>query len=261
MEKVLHIKTIEDFERILFERPEWKERIRKLILTEELINLPAEFNRFARDEIKSIEKKVDNNSSDLKVLRQDVEVLREDVEILKEDVTVLKQDVAELKKDVEILKQDVAVLKQDVAELKKDVAELKDTIAELKGEFLELRVRDRIGAFLGKLFSKIRLIDFSDFADILYEAKEKGKIEEKEIYEALKIDAIAEAYMRKPEKKKIYLAIEISYVVDKKDIERAASRAEIVSKAYEIECIPIALGKKTTKGAQSLSDRLTVLVI
>lgn len=240
MEEVLKIRTIEDFERILIERPEWKERIRRLILTEELLNLPAEFNRFVKEDFKPLKEKVEN--------------IEKDVEVLKKDVEVLKQDV-------EVLKQDVAILKEEVAILKKDVAELKVIAAELKDDMLELKVRDRLGAFLGKLFAKLKLIDHSDLADRLYEAAEEGKITEEELNEALEIDAVAEGFTRKPEKKKVCLAIEISYVIDKKDAERALRRAEIISRACEIECIPVAIGKKVTKGARDFSEKFPVLVI
>jgi len=70
------INTIEDLERILRENPEWRERIRSLILEEELRRLPARFERFVEEEFRP---------------------LKADVEILKKDVGVLKVDVAKLR--------------------------------------------------------------------------------------------------------------------------------------------------------------------
>ncbi|MEJ7620959.1 MAG: hypothetical protein WKI49_00405 [Aquificaceae bacterium] len=70
------INTIEDLERILRENPEWRERIRSLILEEELRRLPARFERFVEEEFRP---------------------LKADVEILKKDVGVLKIDVAKLR--------------------------------------------------------------------------------------------------------------------------------------------------------------------
>ena len=40
------ISTPDDLLRVLRERPEWKEAVRREILTEELMNLPARFDRF-----------------------------------------------------------------------------------------------------------------------------------------------------------------------------------------------------------------------
>ncbi len=70
------VNTIEDLERILRENPEWRERIRSLILEEELRRLPARFERFVEEEFRP---------------------LKADVEILKKDVGVLKIDVAKLR--------------------------------------------------------------------------------------------------------------------------------------------------------------------
>ncbi len=70
------INTIEDLERILRENPEWCERIRSLILEEELRRLPARFERFVEEEFRP---------------------LKADVEILKKDVAILKIDVAKLR--------------------------------------------------------------------------------------------------------------------------------------------------------------------
>lgn len=41
------ISTPEELLRVLRENPEWKEAVRREILTEELINLPARFSTFA----------------------------------------------------------------------------------------------------------------------------------------------------------------------------------------------------------------------
>ena len=43
------IDTIEDLVRIIEEHPGWLDRIRNLILTEELMRLPGRFDRFAED--------------------------------------------------------------------------------------------------------------------------------------------------------------------------------------------------------------------
>ena len=74
--KPLKIETFQDIIRILRERPEWLEEMRRLILTDELLALPKRFDTFLKEEFYP---------------------LRQDVETLKQDVAVLKQDVAELK--------------------------------------------------------------------------------------------------------------------------------------------------------------------
>ncbi len=84
------INTIEDLERILRENPEWRERIRTLILEEELRRLPARFERFVEEEFRPLK-------ADVEVLKEDMKVVKSDVEILKKDVAILKIDVAKLR--------------------------------------------------------------------------------------------------------------------------------------------------------------------
>ncbi len=84
------INTIEDLERILRENPEWRERIRTLILEEELRRLPARFERFVEEEFRPLK-------ADVEVLKEDMKVVKGDVEILKRDVAILKIDVAKLR--------------------------------------------------------------------------------------------------------------------------------------------------------------------
>lgn len=84
------INTIEDLERILRENPEWRERIRTLILEEELRRLPARFERFVEEEFRPLK-------ADVEVLKEDMKVVKGDVEILKKDVAILKIDVAKLR--------------------------------------------------------------------------------------------------------------------------------------------------------------------
>ncbi|MEJ5166981.1 MAG: hypothetical protein WHV67_08140, partial [Thermoanaerobaculia bacterium] len=120
------IKTFHDIVRILRENPEWMEEMRRLILTDEIMNFPKEFDKFKDEEFKPLKKQVNKIENDVEVLKEDVKVIKEDVKILKEDVKVLKEDVKKLKDDV----------------------------GNLKGESFERKVREKAPAYFGKLIKK-----------------------------------------------------------------------------------------------------------
>ncbi len=86
------IRTFDDIIRILEQEPEWREKLRKLVLTDELINLPKKFDNFVENDFRPLAQRVDK-------IEKDVEILKEDVTQLKEDVAQLKVDVADLKGD------------------------------------------------------------------------------------------------------------------------------------------------------------------
>ena len=84
--------TVNDFRdllEIIRTMPEWKEALRRELLGEEILSLPA----LIRDLLKAIEEM----NKRLYRVEQDVEVLKTDVEVLKADVAALKGDSLERK--------------------------------------------------------------------------------------------------------------------------------------------------------------------
>ena len=281
------IRTFDDILNALRERPDWAEELRKLVLTEELIALPKKFEDFRREEFRPLKEKVDKIEQDVTglkedmivvkqdvailkedvtvlkqdvtVLKQDVTVLKQDVTVLKQDVTVLKEDVTVLKQDVAILKQDVAILKEDVAILKQDVAVLKQDVATLKGNDFERTVRERAPAYFGRLIRRCRGISFEQLADKLDDAIDAGLIRDEDKAEAILVDAVVTGKLKTG--KEVILAVEVSLKVDTEDVERAARRANIISQAYGIETIGVAVGKEYSEKARRIAEDLNVVLV
>uniref|UniRef100_A0A832GQJ3 DUF1640 domain-containing protein n=1 Tax=Caldimicrobium thiodismutans TaxID=1653476 RepID=A0A832GQJ3_9BACT len=225
--------TLADIYRALRAHPEWTQELRKVLLTEELLNLPIVFKKFVEEEFQPLRKDVDD----------------------------LKKKVDKIEGDVEKLKVDVEKLKVDVEKLKVDVEKLKVDVGWLKGGFMELQVRDRVGAFFGKLLKRARLLDSSDLADLLYDAAGQGLITQEEAEDALRVDAVVRGQLRSDGLKEVLIAAEISFVVDRVDVERAKKRAEIISRALSQPTIPAVIGKEFTEGAKEASQELSVLII
>lgn len=211
--------TLADIYRALRAHPEWAQELRKVLLTEELLNLPIVFKKFVEEEFHP---------------------LRKDVDDLKKKVDKIEGEVEKLKVDVEKLKVDVGWL---------------------KGGFMELQVRDRVGAFFGKLLKRARLLDSSDLADLLYEAASQGLITQEEAEDALRVDAVVRGQLRSDGLKEVLIAAEISFVVDRVDVERAKKRAEIISRALSQPTISAVIGKEFTEGAKEAAKELSVLII
>lgn len=194
------IRTFDDIIRILEQEPEWREKLRKLVLTDELINLPKKFDNFVEN--------------DFRPLAQRVDKIEKDVEILKEDVTQLKEDVAQLKVDV----------------------------ADLKGDNFERKVREKAPAYFGRVFRRIRLVDYQTLADLLEDAIDNGIITEDEKMELLWSDGVLKA-KSKDKKQDLWVVFEVSYVVDEKDVNRALNRALILKKIVKDSVLPVVIGK------------------
>ncbi len=225
------IRTFQDLLNALRAHPEWREELRRLVLTDELLNLPREFHEFREHEFKPLVGRVDR-------IEQNVEVLKQDVEVLKQDVGVLKQDVG--------------VLKQDVAGLKGDVG-------RLKGSDLERRVRERAHAYLGRLIRRARVLSPNDLAQALDKALEGGQLTPEERAEALWADVVVQGQLSSGETR--IIIAEVSAVVDKEDVQRAMRRAAIIGKAFGLPAIPVVFGATVTQGAQTLLDSGEVFYI
>ncbi|MBI3929291.1 MAG: hypothetical protein HY319_27340 [Armatimonadetes bacterium] len=154
--------TVEDFQdlvRLLEEKPEWRAPLRRLVLSEELLELPGQLEKLKAESYQRLletqqvmeqkfaelaealselsrvsDQRLGHLESDAAVLKDGVSTLKSDTGILKDDVKTLKSDTGILKDDVKTLKSDVGVLKDDVKTLKNDVGVLKDDVKTLKSD-------------------------------------------------------------------------------------------------------------------------------
>jgi len=231
--KKAKIRSYFDLISILRDHPDWLDELRKLILTEELINLPKKFDEFVKQYQNFIE-------NEFKPLKQTVQKQGEDIAVLKEDVAVLKEDVA-------VLKEDVGVLKSDVG--------------DLKGDSFERKVRERAPSYFGKIIRKCKLISHIELANILDDALDAGIIGDDERDDALLCDVVVTGALRNNKERKVLIVAEVSVVVDKQDVERAASRTKIIEKCMGLPGIPVVIGKEHTEGALKRADELQVIVV
>jgi polyhydroxyalkanoate synthesis regulator phasin len=216
--------TFADIIRALRSHPEWLEELRKLILTEELLELPKKFDELL--------KRVDR----------------------------IERDIEELKQDVAILKQDVAILKQEVAILKQDVAYLKGEFGRFKGKDFERTIRERYYAYFGRLLRKTKLIPMEDLLPKLDELEESGVITEEEGMSILQVDIVLRGEI-KSTKKAVVLAVEVSYSLFEDDLARAEERARILAHVLKEEVIPCVVTVEVKEDVEKMADEKGILVI
>ena len=224
--KKAKIRSYFDLISILRDHPDWLDELRKLILTEELINLPKKFDEFVKQYQNFIE-------NEFKPLKQTVQKQGEDIAVLKEDVAVLKQDVGVLKSDV----------------------------GDLKGDSFERKVRERAPSYFGKIIRKCKLISHIELANILDDALDAGIIGDDERDDALLCDVVVTGALRNNKERKVLIVAEVSVVVDKQDVERAASRTKVIEKCMGLPGIPVVIGKEHTEGSLKRADELQVIVV
>jgi len=197
------------------------------------------------------------------VLQQDVTALQKGQAVLQQDVTalqkgqaVLQQDVTALQKGQAVLQQDVTALQKGQAVLQEGQASMQDTLGVVKGRQLELVYKERVGTYFGPLLRRVRVLSITQIEDDL-----EAHLSTEEFRDLLKLDLLVRGRPRHlPDAPQVWLAVEVSGVVDRHDVERAVRRAGHLSRVGYVS-VPAVAGEQATEGAEALAREEGVLLV
>ncbi len=242
MEKEYIIKEFEDLLNLLRERPDYLEKLRMLILTKELLELPIKFEEF-RSEVNrrfdEIDKRFDESDRRFEEFRSEVNRRFEEADRRFEEFK------NEVNKRFELLEKGQDEIKQRQDRMEEILKSHEKSIQELKGWQLEHKVFLNICSYLGRHIGlrKCKIKEKSELFDELDKYVEEKVISEEEEEDVSELDLIISG-MLKSTREEVYVAIEISYKIGDYDIERVMRRREILQKVYKRKVIPILIGKE-----------------
>jgi myosin heavy subunit len=191
------------------------------------------------------------------------------VEITKQHearLTRLEESVAQL---VEVQKQHeerLAKVEQSIIELteaqkrtEQQVQRLTDRMGQMAGDLLEIKYRDKPSSYFGRIVRQARLVDLADVEAMLGE-----RLSDEQLFDLLQLDLVVHGQLRqfkgkRKEQPEVWLAIEVSAVVDREDVERAERRAEILRQAG-LPVLAVAAGGNLTLGALELAQAKGVVL-
>ena len=213
--------------RLLRENSEFREAVRREILTEELVALPQRFSEYAT--------KTDRR----------LEVIEEDTTNIKATMDVMKADIEVMKTDIDVMKTDIGVMKTDIGDLKGTTMELtleKDGLAHIIAEFDLRNVR------MVRMAEQNRAS--ADFNAAIYDARDSGLLSGDEYRRLLRTDMIVRGASRDGSRV-VFVAVEASYSIDEDDIEKVGLSAAAIRKAFPDQEVHAALYCK------NIPDRLS----
>src|SRR6266516_349760 len=219
--------TVEEFRdlvRILEDKPEWRAELRRLVLTEELLSLPEQ-----------------------------VAALRAETERRFQEMAA---EISRLSAAVAKLEAAVAKLEVGMGDLVKTQKRLVIDVADLKGERLERRYRERAPAYFGGLIRRARALTTEDLDELLEPAVDRGHLSEDEAKEVLHSDVVVRG-LRREDGSEVYLVVEVSSGVGPGDVERAARRAEILSRSG-VAALAVVAGERITADASRRAREMRV---
>lgn len=198
--------------RLLGEHPEWRAELRRLLLSEEVLELPRIVQRLAEAQERSEER--------LLRLEASVQALTEAQQRTEKHLAALvevQQRTEERLSRLEMITQDLSVNQKRMA----------DELTQVKGWALESRYREHVyGHF--RWLRKSRVVR-PDELSAVEEAYDTGQLTRDEWDQLMALDLLARGRIGRGDKaREIFVAVEVSSVIDVDDVERAHRRAELL---------------------------------
>ena len=247
------INTMQDLTRLLRENPEWRDEIRRELLTEELLELPQRFAEYA----KVTDQRLDR-------LEQKVDTLTERVDTLTENLNILTERV-------DTLTENVNALTHNVIALTGRVDTLGYRVDSLRGYALEQRLPRQLPPLASREFDVRRIYSIwppgtftmqqrtQAFEDMLERAAEEGVISDDDEIRLRVTDLIMRS-QRKADRSTLWFVVEASGVINYEDITRVKHSANAIASIYGQDAAPIVYGYHIQDEQKELARQLEVTV-
>jgi len=144
----------------------------------------------------------------------------------------------------------VAQLATHLERLTLRVDRIDERLAWLSGDALERRYRERAHSYFQGILTQIRVVPADEMARVTFQAERRGVLSRPEHEDLLRADLVIHG-LRHDQDVGTYLLAEVSWVVDKGDVERAAGRAAPYQRAVGLPVIPAVAGEQILPDAES----------
>lgn len=154
------------------------------------------------------------------------------------------------------LESNIVILTEQVRALVASQQTIVDEVGGLKGRVLELAYRDKAVAYFGRLLRRPGVVDLNS----LWEALE-AHLAPDELDDVLLVDLVVQGRPRqRADLGDVWLAVEVSSVVDEGDVARARRRAELLRQAG-YRAVPVVAGERATLSAEDEARQHKVVVL
>ena len=232
------INNIEDFLRIVREDEALRSAMRRELLTEELLELPARVAEMSKTQDAMLE----TQNSILKTqeeFRQEMAEFRQTQEEFRQSMAEFRQEMAEFRKTQDFILKEIADLRKTQNSILERLTVVEDNtrqntvqIGELKGLFMERSARDDAPIITSDMGLRwLKTLGRGDVVMIADEAQRSGLtagISRDHMRAFRRADLVIEAADSDGETH--YVAVEISYTANGRDTERATRHAEYITR-------------------------------
>jgi predicted nucleic acid-binding Zn-ribbon protein len=288
----------DEFVRRLREDAAFREAVRRQVLTEDLLNLPAVVqaglaalaDRMERAEaqIRENGRQIAENSRQIAALTEALREFRDAAErrfaAAEAQIAENSRQIAALTEQVRENSRQIATLAEQVRENSRQIAEngrqiaalaealrdfqaatdrrfaaLEDDMGEVKGRGLEVEWTLKAPAYLGEYLDRTRVLSHNVLASMTAEARKAGRLTRGEAVDALRADVVCEA-QDPATGERVRVVIEVSWRIGLEDVERARSRAALWSR-LGLRAVAVAAGREADEAVRAKARELGVWVI
>jgi archaellum component FlaC len=256
--------TVDDFQdlvRLLAQHPEWRSELRRLLLSEELLTVPERLARVER----LLAELVQRDEERSRQLAGLIEAVRENTR----QIAKLRETVAEHSRQIAELRETVAEHSRQIAEQTRQIEGLRETVLLLAqrldtvagrtdmalGELLELRAERRLSSWLGRFLRGLRVRPPGE-----WEREFRPLLSPAAFDRLLDADLLARGRLTLDGQREVWLAIEVSRVIDAEDVARAQEWAQLL-REVGLVAVPVVLGAALTGEAREAVERERVLFV
>jgi hypothetical protein len=278
--------TVEEFRdllRILEERPEWRAELRRLVLTDELLTLPelvrglVEAQQRTEERLTALVEAQQRIEERLATVEERLAALAEAQQRIEERLATVEERLAALaeaqqrteerlaalaeaqqrtEERLAVLTDALQTLTSRVGGLDRSVQVLHDDLSKLKGYALEARYYRHAPAYFAPLVRRTRVLDLGELQALLEEAVDRGQLSESEALDVVLADVVVRG-RRQADGAEVYLVVEVSWIVDPYDVERAVRRSSLLSQ-IGTPALAVVAGETVMDEAANLANRLQV---
>ncbi len=209
------INTAEDIIRLLRKNPEFRETLRRELLTDELLALPQRFAEYAATTDRRLDRVVDG------------------LEDVKDDLEGVKDTLGTVTNTLDNVTNSLGTVTDTLGSVT-------DTLGDLNGTTVELTLeRDRLSRIVAEFsLRNVRVVRVAeqnrasaDFNNAIYGAENDGVLDGNEYLRLLRTDMIVRGTSRDGSRV-IFVATEASYSVEEDYIEKVSQSAATIKKVF-----------------------------
>lgn len=236
------VKDMPDLTRILLDHPEWLAEVRRLVLTDELLNLPSLVRELAAIQQRG-DQRMESAIAELISTQQQT-----------------AQQIAELTTAQQRTEQRMEEFATALQRTDQNTNRLDRTLQTVRGTALEQKYTLHAAGYFGKWLRRIKVIHphgvMPEFEELL-----DSRLSDEEVDDILLLDVILKGNLKRPETRpEIYLAMEVSGTIEAYDIQRAQARSALLRKAG-LPTIPVVAGERLDEEADDLARSKPIVVV